>query len=380
MGGLFLISKSSPTNYEQLLLTSRKQFASGGFGAPRTIDVDQYLIDLYGKYGSLSKDFVQFDADDFILSVGTFIYNGSTGVAALRQFWSRPDPAHELDQTHGHFVLVLRKNGQIHLLRDRLGSYEIFATPLCGSLSTSFIAAASVAPRRTIRAAELYEYVFNGVSLGKSTPISEVDRLDLTEQVRFDRELTISPKGPIVCPDERKDSFQNLVEQNLEGLYDYTSELVGLFSSNINVALSGGYDSRLLLALFRHAGITPNLFVYGDDTSQDVQAAKEIAAAEGIPNSHINKSGLISVEPDEFESVVRTNFFREDALPWGGIFVNGAELLARQQRNANGALHVNGGGGEVFRNFFYLPDRPISTRQLVWTFFSQYDPILHRRI
>ncbi len=374
MGGLFLVSKSSPIDHDRILQTSRRQFEFSGFGAPSTIDVDQYLIDHYGKYGARSRDFIQFQAGDFILSVGTFIYKGRTGDAALRQFWSQPVPANELDETHGNFFLLLRKHGQMQLLRDRLGSYEIFVTPLCRSLSTSFIAAAAAAPHRTIRTGEVYEYVFNGVSLGKATPVAEVDRLDLTEQVRFDRDLSILRTEPVVCPEEQKDSFPNLVKQNLEGLYKYTSELVGLFSSNINVALSGGYDSRLLLALFRHSGVTPKLFVYGDDASQDVQAAKRITAAEGIPINHVNKSRLTSISADQFEDVVRTNFFREDALPWGGIFVNGAELLARQQRNADGALHVNGGGGEVFRNFFYLPDRPISTRDLVWTFFSQYDP------
>jgi asparagine synthase (glutamine-hydrolysing) len=35
---------------------------------------------------------------------------------------------------------------------------------------------------------------------------------------------------------------------------------------------------------------------------------------------------------------------------------------------------LNGGGGEVFRNFFYLPDRAYAARELIWTFYSQFDP------
>jgi len=35
---------------------------------------------------------------------------------------------------------------------------------------------------------------------------------------------------------------------------------------------------------------------------------------------------------------------------------------------------LNGGGGEIFRNFHYLPDRRFSIRDLVWSFYSQYDP------
>ena len=39
----------------------------------------------------------------------------------------------------------------------------------------------------------------------------------------------------------------------------------------------------------------------------------------------------------------------------------------------SGVLALNGGGGEIFRNFFYLPDRPLSTREIVWAFYSQFD-------
>ncbi len=35
---------------------------------------------------------------------------------------------------------------------------------------------------------------------------------------------------------------------------------------------------------------------------------------------------------------------------------------------------LNGGGGEVFRNFFYLPDRTFSVRQILWSFYSRFDP------
>jgi hypothetical protein len=36
-------------------------------------------------------------------------------------------------------------------------------------------------------------------------------------------------------------------------------------------------------------------------------------------------------------------------------------------------LHVHGGGGEVFRNFFNLLDRGMNLRQFVWMFYSQYN-------
>jgi len=41
--------------------------------------------------------------------------------------------------------------------------------------------------------------------------------------------------------------------------------------------------------LFRHAGITPHLFVYGNEASEDVRMAKHIARSEGIEIRHVDK-------------------------------------------------------------------------------------------
>ena len=38
------------------------------------------------------------------------------------------------------------------------------------------------------------------------------------------------------------------------------------------------------------------------------------------------------------------------------------------------ALALNGGGGEIWRNFFYLPDRAYRPREILWSFYSQFDP------
>ena len=39
-----------------------------------------------------------------------------------------------------------------------------------------------------------------------------------------------------------------------------------------------------------------------------------------------------------------------------------------------GELMLNGGGGEIFRNFFYLPNKSYTVRQFLWSFYSQFDP------
>ncbi len=68
------------------------------------------------------------------------------------------------------------------------------------------------------------------------------------------------------------------------------------------------------------------------------------------------------------------NFLASDGYTWSGIFTNGAERAQRASRVSGNALALNGGGGEIWRNFFYLLDRPYSPREILWSFYSQFDP------
>jgi asparagine synthase (glutamine-hydrolysing) len=142
--------------------------------------------------------------------------------------------------------------------------------------------------------------------------------------------------------------------------------------------LSGGYDSRLTLALLLEQGLRPRIHVYGRDDDPDVGVAKRIAEAEGFALEHVDKSRFPVIEPDAFPDLVERNFLAFHGHPADGIFENGSDLATRMERCSSGELMLNGGGGEIFRNFFYLSDRRLSVRQFLWTFYSRFDPRVSR--
>ena len=47
---------------------------------------------------------------------------------------------------------------------------------------------------------------------------------------------------------------------------------------------------------------------------------------------------------------------------------------ARDARHAGGALSASGGCGEIYRNFFFLPDRPVSAGTVARSFFARFAP------
>ncbi len=129
----------------------------------------------------------------------------------------------------------------------------------------------------------------------------------------------------------------------------------------------------MILALFLDAGITPSLFVYGPNGDPDVEAAKNIAAGEGLALDVIDKSQLVDMDPERFPQHIEKNWAIFDGWKPAGLFDSGVDTSDRINRS-HSQLVVNGGVGEIYRNFFYLPDRPVSLKELIWAFFSRDDP------
>jgi asparagine synthase (glutamine-hydrolysing) len=98
-----------------------------------------------------------------------------------------------------------------------------------------------------------------------------------------------------------------------------------------------------------------------------------IGSALDFEVNWINKFERERVSVDQFPDIVARNFEEDDALPnYGNIFDDGGNALARDARHASGWLAASGGCGEIYRNFFYLPDRPVTASAVARTFFARY--------
>jgi asparagine synthase (glutamine-hydrolysing) len=58
----------------------------------------------------------------------------------------------------------------------------------------------------------------------------------------------------------------------------------------------------------------------------------------------------------------------------GSVFDNGGNAAARDGLQRGSAITSSGSGGEVFRNFFHLRDRPLRLVDVVHAFYRQFDP------
>lgn len=377
MGGFFYVNQQLCQNTERKLEKSRACFKQAGFSAPVTLHGDSYVLDFYGKARSDIVNLIDTGEGTFLATIGTLIYEDTVGQEALRKLQEARRTGRlteELGRCLGQFALLAGEADKLTIHRDVNSSYEVFHTADLGLVSSSFLAVATTAEQRSVNRAGVLEYVFNGVTLGDGTPVREVRKLNLGETLHLSGAPFISRSLPDVSPSPLQGKVEDIAEEVFEALIDHTRRLVRIFDDKMTLALSGGYDTRLLLALFRHAGTIPKLFVYGNPSSQDVRIASEIAQAEGLPLEVVNKDQPLPTSPEAFGEMVKQNFFIYDGFHQIWLFRPDQEHQARTARHAGGALNVHGGAGEVLRNFFGLPDRPVPPHSVIAAFFRGFDP------
>ncbi|MCH8684234.1 hypothetical protein [Pedomonas mirosovicensis] len=273
----------------------------------------------------------------------------------------------------GHFALLACKGGRLFILNDYFGAFHVYATPGHEVVATSFLAAAESLPRVSFDRQGLYEFVFNATPLGESTVLAEITKLSPFEQLELGEAVTVHAvrKGL----DARFDPLAADVKQQADRLRSLFTGPLKTFGDNIQCPLSGGFDSRLVLALLLDAGVKPHVYVYGSDGDEDVSVATAIGKAEGFDVEVFNKAAYAKVDPDRFAEIVEHNFHEMDGVPIdGGLFDNGGNSVARHNRAKEGALAVSGAAGEIFRNYFYLRDRPFHSRDILYAFYSGFDP------
>ena len=373
MAGLYLVQTQDSAFAETGLAEARAQFARHGFSTCTEHVLPGWHL-LHAPYIIGGPETLLAEGDDLVAVAGTLTCDGKMGVEALRALLGMADlPKPDWRRLGGQFVALVRRAGRTFLFTDWFAAFQLFHDDGRRLFSTSLLAAAQTLPRLSIDAQGVYEFAFNVVPTGNDTVFAELKTLgpdqliELTESGAVDHPLAKPlPEAAADLP------LAERIERQRAALAAIVRPHVALFGDRIFCPLSGGLDSRLLLALLREAGAAPDLYVYGGPGSEDVAVAKAMGSALGFEVEWIDK-GAREIEPDEFPAQVEANFQSYDALPnFGELFESGANAAARAARHAGGAMSASGGCGEIFRNFFYLPDRRMSAAAVARTFFARY--------
>jgi hypothetical protein len=350
-----------------------------------------------GGRGSPHEDSVRID-NGCACCVGPIWYRGRFGENALALLLedlavATDEAACGIDplQLRGNFALFLQKGERVWLVNDPLGFQQVYIAADNRFFSTSWLAARAYAEDRGINASAAIEYVLQGASHSDDTVAPHVRKLPLAHAVDLRAGSIRRPAwarpwssasggeaaGDGVLP-IRFDSIDEAAEWIAEYLGVVFEEIAAAFPGRISAALSGGFDSRLVVAGLLSRGERPRLFVYGGPNSADVSIARQVARGEGLFLDEIDKVAINHQLPAlNLEGLVESALFF-DGLPNDGIDDPGADRRTRLAQNAEHHIAINGGGGEIFRNFFHLPDRRYRARELVRVFYRGFDATVLR--
>ncbi len=352
--------------------------AAQGSKNPKIIKDDSYNILLFEKNTAPVDNHFKNRQGDYCASSGCFFYKGKHGKKALKTFLDDFDPDNYSPFGFmGVFTLIVKKGSRLFMVTDPMGASRVFHNVTMTLWSSSFLTVAENTPGLTPNPQGIYEYAFQETNYGEDTPFNEIKMADSFSIYEFEplgiRKL---PKNMPVSFDVSYQPYHDLIDEHAVLLQEQMKNVVSSYGSKIATALSGGYDSRLMLALAMNEDIIPGVYVYGSDGSSDVTVAKAIATGEGFDINHINKAKHPKPDPNNYADIVRDNYYALDGYPNEGIFDFGANMTTRRERAQNGTLILNGGGGEIYRNFFYLPDGDYTVDQLMDVFYRRYTPEL----
>lgn len=313
--------------------------------------------------------------------VGPLWFRGHFGRHALAAILDEIQANGHLDESdlRGNFALFLTTGEHTWLLNDALGFVRIHASADGGFFSTSWLATCAYLQHVELDVDSALEYVLTGAAHSCHTAARGVDLLPLGHALDLKRRCTWQrfPEGFGARAAEFS-SLGEAVETISKHLKTVSLEVASAFLGRVSTALSGGFDSRLIVAGLLAAGAQPRLFVYGDPQSTDVVIARIVADANGLALDAIDKSALNRrLSPPNLASLEQSAWFF-DGLPCDGIYDPGADRQTRLQQSADGCIALNGGGGEIFRNFFHLPARAYTARDIVRTFYRGFSRSVFR--
>ena len=364
-------------------LRARKSFARQGFVAAEVFDWERGVLDAWGcpSQSAIGNCIVR-TQDGFAACVGPLWYRGHFGDTALRLLLDEIDDTVKIDEgaLRGNFALFLRKDKHCLLMNDALGFVRLYASADGSFYSTSWLAACAYAGHVDLDEDAAAEYVLLGASHSDRTVAQGITTLPLAHAFDLTQRRTHSRFSASFWTEAPVPATFNEAADAIEVLLRATfTDIAATFPNRVRVALSGGFDSRLILAALLACGEQPELFVYGGPESEDTPIARAVAARAGIPINVVDKGALNTrfAIPDLDRLVTNALFF--DGLPNDGIDDPGADRKTRMASTAGGRLAPNGGGGEIFRNFFHLPDRTFHAIDIVRSFYRGFDSEVFRR-
>ncbi|KKL17973.1 hypothetical protein LCGC14_2480170, partial [marine sediment metagenome] len=364
MGGFLILRKDhgEPVLVETSA-SALRVFEKKGLKKSRHVQRPDFDLHLYQKLINPDEHFVEFDDGGFVASTGALVYRQKSGTDALVNVYEDFKEGSDVDkELLGNYCVILYHQRTLTLFNDRTGYFRVYHDLDYRVISSSFLAVSHALPVLTVSPHELYEYIFYGFFLKTKTLFEQVRTLDHDYIWRVTPDRDQKQRAVHFEDFPAGANFESMLEMVRENLLEYFRTLGKAFGGSFTCALSGGYDSRLMVALLRRLKFDTHIYVYGSEQSDDVRVAKEVAKGERFSLDHVDKKARPPIPMEKWLDHLEKDFYFFDGVKPVGIFDNGSDMDTRLVRARRGRLQLNGAGGEIYREIWNLPNHDVSVQ------------------
>ena len=266
----------------------------------------------------------------------------------------------------GQYTFFCYSRGKLRLLSDPLFAKHIFTNKSVEYLSTSFLAACFAEQGKLhLSASSVCEKLMTGYIISPDTLIKEIYQIEKKEANRLSNlglslEILEAEKAQTV---RSRLSKEDAVKQQLDVLQQSWDELyLHQSNSKVDLGISGGYDSRLVLAFAQHKNWLLHLHTHqtGDIHNDDLKVAKALSEYINIPLK-VLPTKRPEDQKEEIEDMLIGNllFFDGRSAAVIGEMSQTYTLAYRKLVIEESTLELLGIGGEIYRNYYLLPFVPV---------------------
>ena len=267
-------------------------------------------------------------------------------VKSLKQFKEK------LVSANGQFSVIIHKDDEVFVSVDRTRTFPLFYSLINEKLVISDSALTASDGNHQLSDKSIKEFLNAGYVLGQKSLLSNVFQLISGQFLHYQKKIQISSFFDYKMEKEIS-PFSSILEKRLKEILDNVGKrLVEILDGRTAVIpLSGGYDSRLIVALLKKNNYKKIIcFTYGISSSLEVKTSKKVAKQLNLHWHFIpyNKKLIKGfIETDDFQfyypfaSNYTSSFFTQDyfavqylkneqLVPKNSVFIPGhsGDLLA----------------------------------------------------
>lgn len=263
---------------------------------------------------------------------------------------------HDFNECYGVYRIKVSSDNKTIYFADNSGMMRYYINRNNHTCHCSLEEAEKEKNNRIPNYSAIAQFLSYGCTYNNETAVESVVLSDPNLYYVFkDKQMTQLPKNLKKFSDYKDDRVP---------LDRFISQAVAHCEGKIGCTITGGMDSRSVLANLIDLGIEPHLYITGHESQTDVKIAKEIADTTNLP---------LTVVSDEIEEESWLNHSAEAADGQEGICgIYRLDKLARKLHTDGIELQFGGVNGEMYKNSFINQDFPFYFGKPKWDRFYQY--------